>query len=195
MSTRARVKGHVFAPPEPPRTAKAAATRQRLYDAAWVLFLERGYSAVSMRDIAAAAGLTKTGAYGHFRTKGQLLVEVIRWKLSERDDMIDFTPLTDFESGIALMYDDHYRDVRLLEVDAAAAARHDRDVAAGLAALYDERHRRTRDAISGMRDPDTTEWLMSTIMAGVGVKDSIGLPRPDTDRLAATLIDALAALA
>ena len=195
MSTKVRVKGQVFAPPEPPRTAKAARTRQRLYDAAWMLFLERGYSAVSMRDVAAAAGLTKTGAYGHFRTKGQLLVEVIRGKLAERDGEIDFGPLTDFDSGIALMYDQRYHDVRLLEVDAAAAARHDPDVAAGLAAVYEERHRRTRDAIAAMRDPDTTAWLMSAIMAGIGVKDSLGLPRPDADRLAATLTNALAALA
>jgi AcrR family transcriptional regulator len=188
-------KGHVFVPPEPPRTPKAARTRERLHDAAWRLFSEHGYNAVSMRDIAAVAGLTKTGAYGHFRTKGQLLVEVIRWKLAERDEAIDFSSLTDFEAGIALMYDERYHDIRLLEVDAAAAARHDPDVAAGLAALYRERHERTRDAISAMRDPDTTAWVMSTIMGGVGLKDSIGLPRPDADRLAATLIAALGALA
>jgi AcrR family transcriptional regulator len=150
---------------------------------------------VSMRDIAAAAGLTKTGAYGHFRTKGQLLVEVIRWQLAERDEAIDFSPLTDLDSGIALMYDERYYDVRLLEVDAAAAARHDPDVAAGLAMLYRERHERTRDAISAMRDPDTTAWLMSTIMGVVGLKDSIGLPPPDAERLAAALVDALTALA
>jgi AcrR family transcriptional regulator len=195
VSGKVQIKGHAFMPPEPPRTPKAARTRERLYDAAWRLFSARGYNAVSMRDIAAAAGLTKTGAYGHFRTKGQLLVEVIRWKLAERDDAIDFSPLTDFESGVALMYDEQYFDVRLLEVDAAAAARHDPDVAAGLAALYEERHQRTRDAISAMRDPDTTAWLMSAIMGGIGLKDSIGMPRPDADRLAATLIAALAALA
>lgn len=195
MSAQTETKGRVFVPPEPPRTAKAARTRQRLYDAAWQLFLERGYSAVSMRDIAAAAGLTKTGAYGHFRTKGQLLVEVIRWQLAERDESIDFGPLTDFESGIALMYDERYHDVRLLEVDAAAAARHDPDVAAGLAALYRDRHERTRDAVSAMRDPDTVAWLMSAIMGGTGLKDSIGLPRPTADRLADALVAALSALA
>jgi AcrR family transcriptional regulator len=195
VTAQLQVKGHAFVPPDPPRTAKAARTRERLYDAAWQLFRERGYDAVSMRDIGAAAGLTKTGAYGHFRTKGQLLVEVIRSKLAERDASIDFGPLTDFESGVALMYDDRYRDVRLLEVDAAAAARHDPDVAAGLASLYRERHERTRDAIGEVVDPDTTAWIMSTIMAGVGVKDAIGLPQPDSERLAAALVAALTALA
>jgi AcrR family transcriptional regulator len=195
MAAKIQIRGEVFVPPAPPRTAKAARTRQRLFDAAWQLFSERGYHAVSMRDIAAVAGLTKTGAYGHFRSKGQLLVEVIRWKLAERDDTINFGPLTDFESGVELMYDATYYEVRLLEVDAAAAARHDADVAAGLAELYRERHERTRDAIAAMRDPDTTAWLMSTIMAGVGLKDSIGLPRPDSERLADALVAALSALA
>jgi len=101
-----------------------------------------------MRDIGAAAGLTKTGAYGHFRSKGQLLVEVIRWKLAERDAAIDFATVNDLESGVALMYDGHYHEVRLLEVDAAAAARHDPDVAAGLALLYRERTERMRERSS-----------------------------------------------
>ncbi|HEX5095137.1 MAG TPA: helix-turn-helix domain-containing protein [Acidimicrobiia bacterium] len=182
-------------PPDPPRTPKAARTRARLHAAAWQLFIERGYHAVSMRDISAAAGLTKTGAYGHFRSKGQLLVEVIRWKLAERDAGIDFSVVDDLVSGVDLMFDDHYREIRLLEVDAAAAARHDPDVAAGLTLLYTERVGRMRDALSAMRDPETAAWIMSALMGGVGMKDSAALPRPDPDRLAAALVAAFAALA
>jgi hypothetical protein len=93
------------------------------------------------------------------------------------------------------MFDERYHEIRLLEVDAAAAARYDAEVAAGLGALYQERHERMRDAISAMRDPDTTAWLMSTIMGGVGLRDAIGVPRPDADQLAAALVAALSALA
>jgi len=182
-----------FVPPDRPRTAKAARTRERLLDAAWTLFIDRGYSAVSMRDIAAEAGLTKTGAYGHFRSKGQLLVEVIRAKLSDRDAAIDFS-VVDATLGVPLMYDDRYRDVRLLEVDAAAAARHDRDIAAGLAALYAERVARLRDALPEMRDRDTTAWLMSALMGGIGMKEAANLPRPDADRLSAAILAALAGM-
>ena len=96
------------------------------------LFLERGYAAVSIRDIAAATGLTNGAVYGHFRSKGQLLVEVIRRKMAERDQATDFSlAATDPETGIELMYDERDRQIRMLEVDAAAAARHDPDVAAG----------------------------------------------------------------
>jgi AcrR family transcriptional regulator len=148
-----------------------------------------------MRDIAAEAGLTKTGAYGHFRSKGQLLVEVIRWKLAERDATIDFSTVDDLVGGVELMFNDHYREIRLLEVDAAAAARHDADVAAGLALLYNERVGRMRDALSGMRDPEIAAWLMSALMGGIGMKDSVALPRPDPDRLAAALVAAFRGLA
>ncbi len=63
---------------DPPQTAKAAATRERLLELAAQMFIRDGYTPVSLRDIADEAGLTKGAIYGHFRSKGQLLVEVIR---------------------------------------------------------------------------------------------------------------------
>src|SRR5262249_39542676 len=108
---------HPFVPPPVPRTPKSAETRKRLLDVGAHLFIERGYSAVSMRDIAAAAELTKGAVYGHFRSKGQLLVETVRWKIAERDHSPEFrdavaNPVT----GVVLMYDETGRETRLLEV-------------------------------------------------------------------------------
>ena len=184
-----------FVPPPPPRTPKAAGTRRRLMALAASLFIERGYSAVSMHDIASAAQLTKGALYGHFRSKGQLLVEVIRWKIAERDHAPGFGELTaDAGQGVRLMYEEAGRDIRLLEVDAAAAARHDPDVAAGLASLYLERHARIRDAVSGVADPDTAAWLVAALSAGIGMRESTGLPLPDHDRLHAALLAALRGL-
>ena len=184
-----------FVPPPPPRTPKAAGTRRRLMALAASLFIERGYSAVSMHDIASAAQLTKGALYGHFRSKGQLLVEVIRWKIAERDHAPDFSELTaGAGQGVRLMYEEAGRDIRLLEVDAAAAARHDPDVAAGLASLYLERHARIRDAVSGVADPDTAAWLVAALSAGIGMRESTGLPLPDHDRLHTALLAALRGL-
>jgi len=181
-----------FVPPSPPRTPKSAGTRRRLIDVAAQLFIERGYNAVSMRDIASAAKLTKGAVYGHFRSKGQLLVEVIRGKLAERDHAPGFSEAAaDPAHGVALMYDETGREIRLLEVDAAAAARHDADVAAGLADLYRERQQRIRDAMSLSRDPDTAAWLVGTISAGIGMKESTGLPLPDAEHLRVALLRAL----
>jgi AcrR family transcriptional regulator len=188
--TTDRVLAHrPFVPPPAPKTPKSAGTRRRLLDVAAALFIERGYSAVSMRDIAAAARVTKGAVYGHFRSKGQLLVEVIRWKLAERDHAPGFSEATaDPERGVELMYDERGRDIRLLEVDAAAAARHDPDVAAGLASLYGDRHARIRDAMSSAHDPETAAWLVGVLTAGIGMKESTGPPSPDAEHVRASLL-------
>lgn len=184
-----------FVPPAPPRTPKSAGTRRRLIDLAASLFVERGYGAVSMNDIASAAELTKGALYGHFRSKGQLLVEVIRWKLADRDHAAGFAEaLADPEPAVGLIFDDEGRDVRLLEVDAAAAARHDPDVAAGLAELYEERLGRIRDAMAELRDPETAAWLVAALTGGIGMKESSRLPLPDADRLRAAILGALGGL-
>jgi TetR/AcrR family transcriptional repressor of nem operon len=166
-----------------------------LLDVAGRQFIERGYDAVSMRDIADAAGLTKGALYGHFRSKGQLLVEVIRFRIGERDAALDFgEAAADLERGVELMYDANGREIRLLEVDAAAAARHDPDVAAGLAALYRERHDRIRAAMGDVADPDATAWVIGALSAGIGMREATGPRRPANERLGAVLAAALEGL-
>jgi AcrR family transcriptional regulator len=51
----------------------AAITRQRILDAAYVLFRRKGYTRVSMDEIAAAADVTKRTLYYHFESKDSLL--------------------------------------------------------------------------------------------------------------------------
>jgi AcrR family transcriptional regulator len=52
-------------------------TRKRILDAAYRLFRRRGYSRVSMDEIAAATGVTKRTLYYHFESKDQLLAHVL----------------------------------------------------------------------------------------------------------------------
>ncbi|MEO7245199.1 MAG: TetR family transcriptional regulator [Rubrivivax sp.] len=52
--------------------ADALATRERIIDAAELLFQARGVSHTSLNDIAAAAGVTRGAVYWHFRDKGDL---------------------------------------------------------------------------------------------------------------------------
>lgn len=177
-----------FVPPAPPKTAKAAVTRQRLLEAAGDLFIEHGYHGISMQDIAAAAGLTKGALYGHFRSKGQLLVEVIRWKLAEREHSQYFAEaLRDSEAAIDLLHDVRAQDIRVLQVDAAAAARHDPDVAAGMADLYAERDAAIRAALSAHPDPEMAAWFLAALSAGIGMKEAVGLPLPDPGRFRAAM--------
>ena len=63
-------------------TARAATavpgTRDRIVETALRLFSERGTSAVSVREVADAAGVTVPGLYYHFAAKADLIREVYR---------------------------------------------------------------------------------------------------------------------
>jgi AcrR family transcriptional regulator len=52
-------------------------TRQRILDAAYVLFRRKGYARVSMDEIAAATAVTKRTLYYHFTSKDELLAAVL----------------------------------------------------------------------------------------------------------------------
>ncbi len=51
---------------------EALATRERLLDAAEVMFRERGVTRTSLADVAAAAGVTRGAVYWHFEDKADL---------------------------------------------------------------------------------------------------------------------------
>ncbi|MER6030319.1 helix-turn-helix domain-containing protein [Streptomyces sp. NPDC001851] len=58
------------------RERKKAATRQALADAALKLFLEHGFDAVSIRDVAEAADVSTTTLFKHFPSKEALLFDM-----------------------------------------------------------------------------------------------------------------------
>ncbi|PWK70956.1 TetR family transcriptional regulator [Streptomyces sp. CG 926] len=57
------------------RERKKAATRQKIADSALRLFLERGYEAVGIRDVAADADVAVTTVFAHFASKEALVFE------------------------------------------------------------------------------------------------------------------------
>ncbi|MCA8097445.1 TetR/AcrR family transcriptional regulator [Burkholderia contaminans] len=66
---------------DPPRLSRAErrdATRERLLDAAHAIFAEKGIAAASVEDIAAAAGHTRGAFYSNFRSKTEVLFELLR---------------------------------------------------------------------------------------------------------------------
>ncbi|QYG94188.1 TetR/AcrR family transcriptional regulator [Iamia sp. SCSIO 61187] len=55
-------------------------TRRQLVDAALDLFDERGYAAVTMGDIAGAAGVSRRTLYRHFPTKDRVVLDLpVEW--------------------------------------------------------------------------------------------------------------------
>ncbi len=63
---------------EPAVLAGAAGTVERILAKAETLFAERGFDAVSMNEIAAAAGVSKATVFHHFSSKQALYLAVVR---------------------------------------------------------------------------------------------------------------------
>lgn len=110
-------------------TAKAAATRQALLELAARMFAEQGYVETSMRDIATAASLTTGSLYGHFRSKADLLAEVLNQRIigefgSQQPGSFD---QADIRTGLASFARNFPRrqSLRALIVQGAAAAQTD----------------------------------------------------------------------
>jgi len=58
-------------------STKGEKTRQTIVESAHRLFVEQGYAATSMRQIADASGLALGGIYNHFENKEAIFVDVI----------------------------------------------------------------------------------------------------------------------
>lgn len=57
--------------------AKGERTRQIIIDAAYKIFLEKGYHAASMRQIAKRAGVAVGGIYNHFSGKEEIFASIV----------------------------------------------------------------------------------------------------------------------
>ena len=61
----------------PSAPARLASTRERLIDAASVLFYEQGFHAIGLDRILEEVGVTKTTFYNHFESKDALIVALL----------------------------------------------------------------------------------------------------------------------
>ena len=61
------------------------ATRRAILDAAYELFYRKGYARVGVDEVAALAKVTKRTLYYHFRSKDDLLAEVLNWQAQLAD--------------------------------------------------------------------------------------------------------------
>ena len=77
---------------------KSEATRSHIVEAAYQLFIERGYHGTSMRDVGREAGLTVGAIYNHFPNKEDLWKEV----LFERHPYHEIIPILEAVQGTTL---------------------------------------------------------------------------------------------
>ncbi len=88
--------------PAPAPSARGAARREAILSAAAQLFADRGYAAVGMDDIGAAAGVTGPAIYRHFGAKASVLtavfdrvIDAVTYNRADRADRTDRTDRTE----------------------------------------------------------------------------------------------------
>jgi AcrR family transcriptional regulator len=175
-----------------PLTEKARSTRAALVRSAYDLFIEQGYGAVSVRDLARRTQVTSGAIYGHFRNKADVLVAAIAdhidhdlyLKSNGRDTLRTYMQRQwrSYRSRTGL---------RALLVEAAAAAHVDPEVkrqlhdlqTAKLAewrAIYQELQR--DEGLDPAVDMDAVLTMLWATELGVGLLESwdVELPKPAT---------------
>lgn len=63
--------------------------REQIIEMATVMFVEKGYDGVAMREISEACGITKAALYYHFASKAQLLYAVVNGYLDENASVLE----------------------------------------------------------------------------------------------------------
>ncbi len=111
-----------------PATSASETNRERLLDLSADLFATDGYSSVSVRDLAQRLGLTTGVIYSNFRSKGDLLAEVLDLRIrGEMEGSRHKMPLPEYVRRGLLRLRGRSQ-MRALILEAAAAARTDGDL-------------------------------------------------------------------
>ena len=125
---------------------------RRLLDAAWRQLTERGYDALSMSRVAAAANAHRTDVYRRWSTKPQLVVDVLAEHLPAVEDRDTGTLLGDIRGyleGLALSWAAPWMDGL---VGALADLRHDPDAELAFVSLAVRRGQVMRTALARALD-------------------------------------------
>lgn len=175
-----------------PLTQKARTTRAALVRSAYDLFIDQGYGAVSVRDLAARTQVTSGAIYGHFRNKADLLVAAIADHIDR-----DLYLKPDGRRGLRCYLQRQWRGyraragLRALLVEAAAAARIDPEVERQMHALQVAKLAEWRAIYHDIQqeeeldpdvDMDAVLIMLWATELGLGLLESwdVDLPKPAT---------------
>ena len=142
--------------------ARMAENREKILAAASRLFREKGFDAVTVAEVMAAAGLTHGGFYGHFASKDALIAEALTLgseALSQSDDL----------KALARTYlTAAHRDARDKGCLFAALGSEAARLPAEARQAMTERLKSRIDAMAGEDDPARRRWAIAGWAAMVG---------------------------
>jgi len=159
---------------------QAEQTRRDILAGALTVFAARGYAATRIADVAAELGVTRGAVYGHFSSKADLFLEVVRlsqdpiYALLEESEAVADHPelaLRHFIRGWLKLLRDNACHRAAFELVMTKTAFVD-----DLAVLYDREKRLTRDVIGalvrwlgrqGVEDPDFVALHLYTHLMGI----------------------------
>jgi len=94
---------------------RETSNREKILEAAIVLFSERGFSAVSQREIAAAVGIKAASIYNHFQSKEAILEAIVERLSCGLEDHVrpafepeELISLRDYIEGIIIASDRYF---------------------------------------------------------------------------------------
>ncbi len=179
-------------------TPKARATRARLVETAADAFVDDGYGATSVRDIAERAGLTSGAIYGHFSNKANLLGEAVRLRLTEDLEHRGTFEETDLAAWLAHNFRDYplRRELRALIIEGAAAARTDDEVRRLLHDVVRTKEEEwasdyegvwEREGLDPAIEPEGVLLVLLAAEMGLGVLEALDVELPEPE-VVATII-------
>src|SRR5215207_5899657 len=174
--------------PEPPTS------RQVLVELAAEEFAEKGYAAVSVRDLAARSQLTTGAIYHHFKGKPDLLLAAIDSHIAEDLEAVPADGSAGLAAALAAIFGNYPARERLraLLVEGAIAARSDPQARERLHVDTQDRLRSWTDTYEhwqeqGGIDPDldVAAFLVSlwSIELGLGVLEALGVDLPPAEAM------------
>jgi AcrR family transcriptional regulator len=89
------------------RAEAAAATRERVLQAAWRRFSRLPYEEVRLAEVASDADVSEPTVYANFATKDRLFVAAWIWGFGPEVDRRDQAPVGDVREAVRLLYDSY----------------------------------------------------------------------------------------
>lgn len=161
-------------------------TRERILSAAAQLFAQQGFAGTSMPAIAQRSGITAGAIYRHFKSKAELLLEVVKRALGALPLSFDRSSGTDDAALLpefaARLTDPALTLLRQLAVEVHAAARRDPEVRQLLAAYNETALRKIRTLLEGEQQarprdarwaPEFTARALTVFLMGLNHMDTL----------------------